>query len=124
MFAKNKPVKRVDLDDGNWVELQCLSKGQKDAIKSDLADAFKGVEIENKDGTPLPKDGTTLPDGFLAKLHAANYRKLQYSIKAWSANEVPITLDNIKDLDDATFDAILQAVNDMNELSPAEEKNS
>jgi hypothetical protein len=122
MFAKDRPVKRVDLPNNHWVELQSLSKGYKEAIKSDIADIFKGVEFELKNGQPEYKDGTKLPDGFIKKLGEINDRKLAAAIKAWSS-EQPINPETVQGLEEEAYNIILSKVNEMNELSTGERKN-
>jgi predicted DNA-binding antitoxin AbrB/MazE fold protein len=124
LFAKSKPTKRVDLPDGAWVEIQNLPKGIKESFKSELADLFKGVDIKKgEDGEDEP-DRKTLPDSFVQKIAEVNYRKLEKAIKSWSAEGVPVTIENIKELDEEIFDQILTAVNKMNELNDTERKNS
>jgi hypothetical protein len=120
MFAKNKPTERVQFDDGNWVELQVLSKGVKDSLKSELADMYSGLKIENgPDGKPSTE---TLPPGIVGKVSDNQHRKVAAAIRAWSA-EAQITVETVKELDEETFDKILAKVNEMNELTAAEEKN-
>jgi hypothetical protein len=123
LFAKNKPSKRLDLLEGQWVELQHLSKGIKESFKSELADLFKGIDIKKGENGEEQPDGKSLPDSFVDKIAQINYRKLEKAIKSWSAEGVPVTVENIKELDEEAFDKILEAVNGMNELSDVERKN-
>lgn len=132
MFAKNKPVVRVTLEDGNWVDLQHLSKGVKDSFKNSLSGLTNGgLEISLDDGgdgaNPKPKS-ISLSDNFLEKINDVNYRKMAAAIREWSAKDeegkpVPVTEAAVKELDEAVFDRIMEEINKMNELSTAEEKN-
>lgn len=128
MFAKNKPVKRVNLNDGQWVDLQHLSKGIKDSFKNALAGGLNGgMEISLEGDNAKPK-GISLSENFLEKINEINYRKMVAAIKDWSAkdgegNKVPIDEEMVKELDEETFDKILEEINGMNELSAVEEKN-
>jgi hypothetical protein len=117
MFAKNKPTKRINFSDENWVEIQYLSKGQKNAFASKLAELFKGQEFDG-DGN----DNKRLPDVSVAKIHEVEYEKMVASIKAWSAEE-DITIENVQALDDSVYEEISNKIKEMNELSEEEEKN-
>lgn len=123
MFAKNKPTKRVDLGEGNWVELQHLSKGQRDALQSATVNLVKDVQYVEKDGQRELKEGSNLPDDFLQKTNEIAYQRLTYAIKSWSAEGTAITAETVGELDEEAFDKILTAVNEMNELTKEEEKN-
>lgn len=119
MFSKNKPTKRVDLGDGNWVDLQFLSKGVKDAFKSDAADIYKDLEID-EEGKPK---SNVIPEGMVGKVNEIQYRKVSSAIKTWSAADIPVTVETVKELDEEAFDKIVEFVNEMNDLSAKEEKN-
>lgn len=121
MFSKNKPTKRVELGDGNWVELQFLSKGVKDSFKSDAADIYKGLDLEtDEEGKPK---SNVIPEGMVGKVNEIQYRKVAAAIRAWSAADVPVTVESVKELDEEAFDKIDEVVTEMNELSVKEEKN-
>ncbi|MGM0882597.1 MAG: hypothetical protein ACQEXQ_16340 [Bacillota bacterium] len=122
MFSKNKPTKRVDLGDGNWVELQYLSKGMKNSFKSDAADVYKYLEVE-LDENGKPKEGMKLPEGAIGKINGIQYRRMAAAIRAWSAADIPVTIEGVQELDEEIFDLIDNAITEMNELSAKEEKN-
>jgi hypothetical protein len=119
MFAKNKPTKKIDLDNNHWVEIQHLSKGTKDSLQSSITEVFNKFDSKMLDGKM--EDVEFSPD-FIKKVQGVEYRKLAAAIRAWSVED-PITIDTIKELDDESYETILEAVNDMNGLSDEEEKN-
>jgi hypothetical protein len=120
MFAKNKPKKRIDLPEGNWVELRYLSKGEKDMYRSAVAGVFKGAM---KNGSK-PEDMSNLPDDFIQRTKSAEYQMISQAIVAWSAGEdIKPNAETVAELDEVCYDLILEAVNEMNDLSRQEEKN-
>lgn len=124
MFAKDKPTKKIEFE-GGWVELQFLPKGVKDEITNQLTSMFssvdeatlKKIDFNNKDEVP------TSMIGVVGKVQEIEYLKLSKAIKAWSASDVPISIESVKELDSVTFDLISKAVNEMNQLNKTEEKN-
>ncbi|MDC3414265.1 hypothetical protein [Terrihalobacillus insolitus] len=119
MFAKNKPTKRIDLPENHWVELQHLSKGTKDVLKSSVTKIFNKFDSKMMDGK---MDDVEFSPDFVEKIQEIEYQKLAAAIRAWSAEE-EVTVENIKELDDEPYELILKEVNNMNELSEEEEKN-
>ncbi|KXG42878.1 hypothetical protein [Tepidibacillus decaturensis] len=123
MFSKNKPTKRIDLPEGNWVELQYLSKGQKDILTSELAGMFKKMNIQILD-KDIKMNNDDINENIVNKVNEVEYKKLSFAIKAWSANDVEINEDSIKDLDEEVYEKILDEVNKMNNLTEDDVKNS
>jgi len=124
MFSKDKPTKKVEFE-GGWVELQYLSKGVKDEIASRLSSMFAGVDTSTLKKADLDK-ADEIPAsmiGVVAKVNEVQYYAMSKAIKAWSAAEVAITEESVKELDDEVFNKIYVEVNNMNELNPAERKN-
>jgi hypothetical protein len=121
MFAKNKPTKKIDLPDNHWVELQYLSKGVKDELKSSVTKIFNKFDPKLLDGKMDNPNIEFSPD-FVQKIQDIEYLKLVKAIRNWSADEI-VNTENIKALDDTSYELILKAVNEMNELSEEEEKN-
>lgn len=122
LFAKNRPTKRIDLGDGDWVELQHISKGVKDNLKSEVASLLKDFEVDIANGSYAPKNGLTITDEFLDKIKEIEYREMVASIRSWSA-DAEITIENIKELSDEAYDKILEEMGKLNKLSDAERKN-
>jgi hypothetical protein len=114
LFAKNLPTKRIEIGEGNWVEIRKLSKGFKDQLKGEATDVFKGMDLKGELGT--------VPEGMILKVQEVEYRKLRASIVRWSA-DVDITIENIKELDEEVYNRILKEVDEMNGLSQEEQKN-
>lgn len=123
LLSKNKPTKRVNFE-GGFVELQYLSKGVKDHIKSSLAGLYKHLESLNvedlKNSDEIPKDINM--DELLNKINEVEYYKLSKAIKSWSEN-VEITVEAVKELDDEVFEKISNEINQMNTLNEVERKN-
>lgn len=122
MFAKNKPTRRIPLPENNWVELQYLSKGQKDEYRSAVAGVFRGAMKEDQAGS-VNKDMSQLPEDFILKTKQAEYHMLAQAIKAWSAEGITINAQTVAELDEDVYDIILAEVTQMNELSKQEQKN-
>lgn len=121
MFAKDKPTKRITLPGDHWVELQYLSKGQKNLLQAEITKVFKKFDPKLLDGKT--KDiNMEFSEDFVARIQEIEYMKLQYAIRSWSASE-PVSIESIKELDDETYDIILDVVNEMNGLSEDEQKN-
>jgi hypothetical protein len=124
LFAKDKPLKRVEFENDAWVELKYLSKGFKNQIENDIANIARGFEFEYKDGKVESKDGALLPEDVLQKLHSIEYRKISAAIAKWSeGDKETITIDNVKQLDDEVYNKILMTVDEMNGLNETERKN-
>lgn len=121
LFAKNKPTKRVEFE-GGFVELQYLSKGVKDEIKGRVTSMYKGVDIAKIQNAKNESDIPPEMFDSIPKLLEIEYYKLSNAIRSWS-DEAPINENTVKDLDEEIFNSILKSVNEMNELSPTEEKN-
>lgn len=122
LFSKNKPTKRIDFE-GGFVEIQHLSKGVKDHIRSNLAGLYKDLEklnAEDLQGKELPQ-GIEM-DKILNKINEVEYYKLSQAIKSWSEN-IEITIDTVKELNDDVFSQISKEVDEMNALNEVEKKN-
>jgi hypothetical protein len=122
MFAKNKPSRRIPLPENNWVELQYLSKGQKDEYRGAVAGVFKGALKEEQGGT-VNRDMSQLPEDFILKTKQAEYHMVAQAIKAWSAESVSINAQAVAELDEEAYDLILAEITAMNELAKSEIKN-
>jgi hypothetical protein len=116
-FAEDKPTKRVELGDGHWVELQHLSKGQKNTFQSELASMFKGTEYDAN-----TKDLKSIPENFVGKTQEIEYRKIVAAIRSWSAGK-EVSVETIKALSDEYYDRIAEEVEKMNDLPEKERKN-
>jgi hypothetical protein len=122
LFAKNKPTKRVDFE-GGYVELQFLSKGVKDEIKSRTTSLYKGVDIKKLQSAQSESD---IPPEMFDKIPGLleiEYYKLAHAIKAWSDAETPISEETVKEMDEEIFNMVSQKIAEMNELTPLQEKN-
>jgi hypothetical protein len=124
MFSKDKPTKKVEFE-GGWVELQFLSKGVKDEITSRLTSMFVGVDNEALKKIDFDKKDEipTAMIGVVGKVNEVENYTLSKAIRAWSAADVAITEETVKDLDDEVFTMISKEANKMNELGKTEEKN-
>lgn len=103
---------RIDLPvAGEWVEVrEQLSKGDQARIQAAV--------VRN---AALRPDGT--PDVAL-DLEAATFATLEIAIVRWSFSE-PVTPENIRRLDEASYDAIVAALDRLYaRRSPEEQKNS
>lgn len=124
LLSKNKPTKRVNFE-GGWVELQQLSKGVKDEIRSRLAGLYKELESINSEELRGKKE---LPDGVnmdevLKKINDVEYYKLSKAIKKWSEPDLEVIEETVKELDDEIFAEISSVVDEMNTLNTIERKN-
>jgi hypothetical protein len=123
MFASDKPTKKLEFE-GGFVELQYLSKGEKDQISNQLSSMFAGVDEETLKKLDF-KDKDNVPTamiGVVGKVQEVEYYKLSKAIKAWSS-EKEITIETVKDLEEELFDKISDEITRMNELSKGETKN-
>jgi hypothetical protein len=124
LFAKNRPTKRIELGTGDWVELQLLSKGIKDDLKSEVMALLKDfqIDINASNGQLTPKSGLSISGEFLQKTKEVEYKQIVAAIAKWS-EDAEINVENIKALSDEAYDKILEEIAKMNELSEEERKN-
>lgn len=123
LFAKNRPTKRIDLGNGDWVELQYLSKGIKDELKNEAAGVINDLKINANDGK-LKGDGEISISGdSFKKLKEVEIRQMVAAIAEWSETEAEINFENVKGLSDEPYEKILEAILEMNELKEEEVKN-
>jgi hypothetical protein len=122
LFAKNKPTQRVEFE-GGYVELQFLSKGEKDEIKSRTTALYKGVDIKKLQSAQSEED---IPQEMFDKIPGLleiEYYKLAHAIKSWSDPETLISEETVREMDEEIFNLVSQKITKMNELTPLQEKN-
>jgi hypothetical protein len=122
LFAKNKPTQRVEFE-GGYIELQFLSKGVKDEIKSRTTALYKGVDIKKLQNAQSEEDIPVEMFDKIPGLLEIEYYKLAHAIKSWSDPETLITEDTVKEMDEDIFNQVSKKVDEMNQLKQAEEKN-
>lgn len=125
LFAKNKPTETVKLGGEDFVELQHLSKGVLDEIKSRTIAAFADAGPKALAAIQTAKSNSDLPAELIAssgKMLAIQHYKVSKAIIKWSSSE-PITEQTVKELDESVFMKILAKVDSMNQLTEIERKN-
>lgn len=124
LFSKSKPTETLTFGD-SFVELQHLSKGVLDEIRSRSIKAFSTAGPAALAAMQNAKDESQMPAELLAQtgemLKIQQYKVAQ-AIKTWSADE-PVTEDNVRALEPSVFDEISKKVDEMNQLSQIERKN-
>lgn len=122
LFAKNKPTDKIEFE-GGYVELQFLSKGVKDKIKSLTTSIYKGVDIKKLQSAQSKDDIPVEMFDKIPGLLEIEYYKLAHAIKSWSDPETPINEDTVKEMDEDIFNKVSKKVDEMNQLRPDQEKN-
>jgi hypothetical protein len=124
LFAKNKPTERLTFGD-DYIELQHLSKGVLDEIKSRSIKTFAQAGPEALKAMQTAKSDADMPAEMLAQsgemLKVQHYKVAQAIVK-WSSEE-PVNEDTVKALDEDVFMQVSAKVDEMNQLKETERKN-
>jgi hypothetical protein len=124
LFAKNKPTERLTFGD-DYIELQHLSKGVLDEIKSRSIKAFAQAGPEALKAMKTAKTEDDMPaevlasSGEMLKIH---HYKVANAIVKWSSEE-PVNEDTVKALDEEVFMQVSAKVDEMTQLKATERKN-
>lgn len=124
LFAKNKPTEKLPFGD-DYVELQYLSKGVLDEIKSRSLQAFASAGPEAMKAMQSAKSDEDMPAELLSSvsgLMEIQHYKVSKAVVKWSSEE-PINEESVKALDEDVFVQISNKVDEMNKLSSLERKN-
>lgn len=112
---------------GGWVELKLLSKGAKNQYQARMSSLLKDLgdvdaeQLKNAKEEEIPTNIDL--EAILNKTNQAEYFLLSKAIKSWSDTETPITEETVQELEEDLFDTLMAKVQEMNKLSPGEEKN-
>jgi hypothetical protein len=126
LFSSSKPTEKVEFV-GGWVELKLLSKGAKNQYQVMMSSLLKDLGQVNTEKLKNAKE-EEIPENIdlevlLNKTNQANYFLLSKAIKSWSEKDVDINEESVQDLDEETFDLLMEKVQQMNKLSAGDEKN-
>lgn len=112
---------------GGWAELKLLSKGAKNQYQAMMSSLLKDLgdvnaeQLKNAKEEEIPTNIDL--ESILNKTHQAEYFLLSKAVKTWSDTDTPINEETVQELDEEIFDMLMQKVQEMNKLSPGEEKN-
>ena len=123
LFANEFPGTKVEFEAGGWVILQPLTRSFLDSQQKQLAALSKGAKIQMAGQKVIGVDTDSIDSvAIVEKATELEYEKVKASIKEWSS-EKEVSVENIKQLPDFIYEAILKKVDEINHPTEDEIKN-